>query len=495
MKTHVIHLAAHDDYHSARDQMTWAKTPRILLVLPRKERILRTELDLVLLERQAASLGAQLALVTDDEVVIGNAEDLKIPVFETIKEAQQKSWKTSRRKAWIQRRPIRKQPVDPQNLTAQKTWWFDREPTWLRVIVFSAAVLAILSLLVVLLPEAEIQITPVKKQQSMQFVLRGEENINQVSVSGLVPIHTTTISVKEKRSWQSSGSVEVGENSASGDVVATNLTDSPLTIPEGTVFITMTEPIQRFLSTQPVKLEGKIGASVAVPIKAQLPGTDGNVEKGRIQVVEGPIGIKISVINPAGLQNGTIRKNASPTEQDLQTLENLTNLALEDAAKLQLQNIAGEGSIIIPASLKLEKIVSRIQDPEIGAPSDNISLDISADYSGAYIAAEDIQDAARLILDANLPRGYQATSGEVNINKFPVDGKEASVPIQAEREIYAEYNPSQIAQLAAGKTIPEFIKLLSLYTSVDGEPKIEFKPFFLGRLPFLAMRIQVSSLQ
>jgi hypothetical protein len=211
--------------------------------------------------------------------------------------------------------------------------------------------------------------------------------------------------------------------------------------------------------------------------------------------VEGPIGIKISVINPAGLQNGTNRKNASPTEQDLQTLENLTNLALEDAAKLQLQNIAGEGSIIIPASLKLEKIVSRIQDPEIGAPSDNISLDISADYSGAYIAAEDIQDAARLILDANLPRGYQATSGEVNINIIPVDGKEASVPIQAERKIYAEYNPSQIAQLAAGKTIPEFIKLLSLYTSVDGEPKIEFKPFFLGRLPFLAMRIQVSSLQ
>ena len=63
MKTQVIQLDPHDDGTSVRDKMSWAKSPRILLVYPRRSRILARTLDLRLLQRHAATLGEQLAIV------------------------------------------------------------------------------------------------------------------------------------------------------------------------------------------------------------------------------------------------------------------------------------------------------------------------------------------------------------------------------------------------------------------------------------------------
>jgi hypothetical protein len=64
MKTQLIPLESHDDLISIRDRMSWAKTPRILLVWPKSERIPLRPLDLKVLQRHATSLGAQLGLVT-----------------------------------------------------------------------------------------------------------------------------------------------------------------------------------------------------------------------------------------------------------------------------------------------------------------------------------------------------------------------------------------------------------------------------------------------
>ncbi len=475
--------------------MTWAKSARILLVLPRKDKILRTRLDLVLLERQAISLGAQLALVSDDEVVLGNAEELKIPVFETIKEAQHKSWKWSGKKKWIQRYQGRKRTVENPAEYKHEGWRFDRGQTWFRVIVFSVGVLAILILLVVLLPEAEIRISPAKLQQSVQFVLRADPKVKQANLSGLVPLRSTIVSVHEKRVQLSSGSIEIGDIPASGELTVTNLTAIPSTIPAGTIFLTLKEPIQRFLSTQPVKLPGRIGGTAQVPIEAMVPGTLGNIEKGSIQGIEGPIGLNISVTNAQKFENGTDRKNAAPTDQDLTELEKLVSQALQSSAIEEMQNTAGEGSVVLPQSLKLEKITARIQDPEIGTPSDTISLDTSAEFTGNFVAAEDIQSAARMILDANLPGGYRSASGEIAINVSPSLGVANTWDVQAERSLSPEINPGLIAQLAAGKKISEFMKLLPGVAAVEGEPQIHMKPFFLGRFPFLAMRIQVREIQ
>ena len=92
MKTQLIPLESHDDLISIRDRLSWAKTARILLVWPKSERIALRPLDLKVLQRQLASLGAQLGLVTRHRNVRREAQALGIPVFNSTGQAQRNPW-------------------------------------------------------------------------------------------------------------------------------------------------------------------------------------------------------------------------------------------------------------------------------------------------------------------------------------------------------------------------------------------------------------------
>ncbi len=472
--------------------MSWAKSARILLVLPRKERILRTRLDLVLLDRQATALGAQLALVTDDEVVLGNAEDFKVPVFETIKEAQKKTWKVTGKKKPMSFFHKPRRSVGVKENPNQSRFRVDLGNTWTRVIVFSLGVFAVIALLLVLLPEAEIEITPATRLQEMQFNIKADPSVEQGNISGLVPIRSVSITVTETQTRNSSGTITVGDKFANGDLVVRNLTDSAITIPAGTIFRTMTEPIQRYQSTKPIKLAPQKGSTAKVPIQAINPGEAGNVDKEMVTGVEGQIGLWIAVTNPQNLENGSDRQIAAPTEQDLRDLENALDLELEKSAFKAIQVGSGEGSIILPESLKIEEVLTQIQDPEIGTPSDTLTIKATTQYSGSFIDVKDIQATANLILDANLPRGYKPSANPVEVEVLPTDEMEGSWRIKASRNISASISPNQIAQLAAGKTPGAFLTSLYSVISVAEPPRIQIRPFFLGRFPFLSMRIHIK---
>ena len=81
MKTQVIQLEPYDDVISIRDKMSWAKTDRILLVIPRRSKILARILDIRLLQRHAELVGARLAIVTRNVHLRLIAQELEIPVF------------------------------------------------------------------------------------------------------------------------------------------------------------------------------------------------------------------------------------------------------------------------------------------------------------------------------------------------------------------------------------------------------------------------------
>ncbi len=93
MKTQILQLEPHDDLVSALDKMGWGKSARIILVWPKKTRLLRRRLDLVLLQRRSHALGAQLCLVTNDPRVRYFAFQTGITVFSTLRKAQNKPWK------------------------------------------------------------------------------------------------------------------------------------------------------------------------------------------------------------------------------------------------------------------------------------------------------------------------------------------------------------------------------------------------------------------
>ncbi len=96
MKTQIIALEAHDDFISVRDRMSWAKSPRILLVWPKFEKIALRAADLRILQQHASSLGSEMGIVTRRGDVRRDADSFGIPVFRSAKAAQRHAW-TSRK--------------------------------------------------------------------------------------------------------------------------------------------------------------------------------------------------------------------------------------------------------------------------------------------------------------------------------------------------------------------------------------------------------------
>jgi hypothetical protein len=357
--------------------------------------------------------------------------------------------------------------------------------------VFSLGVFAVIALLLVLLPEAEIEITPATRLQEMQFTIKADPRVEQGNISGLVPMRTISIEVTETETKNSSGTINVGDNPATGELEVRNLTDSEITVPAGTIFRTLMEPIQRYQSTKPIKLAPQIGSTAKVPIQAINPGEAGNVEKEMVTGVEGQIGLWIEVTNPQNLENGSDRQIAAPTEQDLRDLEKVLALELEKSA-IKAMQAAEEGSIILPESIKIEEVLTQIQDPEIGTPADTMTLKSTAQYSGSFIDVKDIQNTANLIMDANLPKGYKPSENPVEVEVLSTNELEGSFLIKASRNISARVSPDQISQFAAGKTPEAFLSSLPRIIEVGETPIIQIRPFFLGRFPFLSMRIHIE---
>ncbi len=72
--------------------MSWCQTGRILLVCPVKGSPLNNLLDLKLVKRYAASIGAQLAIVTQDSEARYYARHLGMAVFRSLHQAHDHSW-------------------------------------------------------------------------------------------------------------------------------------------------------------------------------------------------------------------------------------------------------------------------------------------------------------------------------------------------------------------------------------------------------------------
>src|SRR5512136_216142 len=106
MKTQIIALEAHDDFISVRDRMSWAKSPRILLVWPKFEKVALRAADLRILQQHASYLGAEMGVITRRGDVRRDAERFGIPVFRSAAAAQ--------RQAWPKRGPVALPPIQRQ---------------------------------------------------------------------------------------------------------------------------------------------------------------------------------------------------------------------------------------------------------------------------------------------------------------------------------------------------------------------------------------------
>jgi hypothetical protein len=499
MKTTIIQLEPHDDIISARDKMTWGQSSRILLVWPKRGKILRRRVDLVLLQRQGVHLGAQVALVTKDQIVNDFADEIGIPVFRSSKEAQKYVWDSPKENIRSMRPPGQKHPgLKDLRMTGDLLHQSPRRRSdqigW-RLTFFSLGVLSVLALALFFFPSAKVVLTPVLKEQEIDLDVRANWGLPAPNPSGGIPAYSTTVMVEGQKESPATGSVSSPDGYAAGTVRLTNLTDKPVEVPLGTALRTLTDPQIRFITQAYLRVPAGPGKEAEVEVRAVLPGSSGNIEADQIRAVEGDIGLRLSGTNPQPLVGGEERSVRSPTSEDYQQLRNDLLDRMQTMALANLEQKKSPDQKILPASIQIQQILEEIVDPPVGQPGDQIRMKLRAEYSAVYVNGKDMKIVSQTGLDANIPTGYQPVPDSLTTIDLQEPAKHENGiiewKIRAVRKIQASAPRGQVIAAVLGHTPSEAVRSIKGFLPLQKDPEITLYPSWWPILPYLPFRLEV----
>lgn len=501
MKTYVVQLEGHDDVISARDKVAWSKAQRVLLVWPRRGRVLRRSVDLLLVQRECRRLGAQLALVTRDPEVLASAGELGIPVFSSPEQAQKSHWRAPRGGRGANRLlPLAsRRPADAQDLREKRRQIQPEPPLGAgrRLLVFAAGVLAFLALALFFLPGATITLNPVVEAQQISLPVWARPTIQAANPSGGMPARALSVVVEGRDQTPSSGTARAPEGYASVEVEFSNLGGQAVELPAGTIVSTVGPGPVRFATTRAVRLEAGPGKTQAAPARAVLPGPGGNVAAEQVRAVEGPVGLLAVVVNPRPASGGSERRVPAPTALDAQALREKVMASLESLALEELQAKTAPGQVLLEGSLRPRTVLEEEQFPALGQPGEILQLTLRVEYEAWYVEAADLQSVARAALDANLPAGYQPLpeTFSYQLEMRPPQGPDDSPEdgfrgaLSARRQVRSAWSRPDAVHAVTGRGLAEAAAILAGRLELASAPRIEVSPPWWGRLPYLPARI------
>jgi Baseplate J-like protein len=495
MKTQIITLESHDDLISVRDRMSWAKTPRILLVWPKYEKVMLRQVDLKVLQRHALSLGAQLGLVTRTRRVREDAEALKIPVFESTGQAQRVAWPRPRRRKLFHHAPrkdLREQREELSGRGEQEAW---RKNPILRVGAFFLGVASVLVLVALFIPRAQVTLHPKSKIQSIVLPVIASPSVDSVFITGNIPAREKRVIVDGSKTVVVTGEGVTPQSQAKGAVIFRNLTQQSVTVPAGTVVKTVDNI--RFVTTSASEMDAGVGKMLELPIEAEEGGLSGNVEAETIVVVEGRLGLSLSVTNPEPTTGGREIPSVQASDTDRERAKAQLMATLQNEARAQLADQMKPDDILFDDTFAVSQVLSEVYDPPAGAAGTKLTLTMQVEFSTLYSSAQDLTELASLALNASLPPGFRPATNSEALTVRPVtkptvnsDGS-THWTVRAERRIVRQINNSQVTQLIQGIRSQRVKTLLEKNLPLDVSPQISLSPAWWPWVPIVPFRISV----
>ncbi|GAB4396234.1 MAG: hypothetical protein OHK0052_17300 [Anaerolineales bacterium] len=497
MKTQVIPLEPHDDIVSVRDKLqriAEARARRILLVFPRPRRgqraapILTRKLDLRLLQRCAHDLSGQIALVSSSPQIQQHAHELGIPVFASAEEAQRKAWRRTRRP------DLRRTPRP--NLTQLRPPAAKPLHPTLRIAAFSSGILALLALLLFLLPSAQIRVQPATQTQSIEIRVQASPDVQQVNLSGLIPVRTLPILVEGRRSLAVSGTTSVPRTPATGSVRLTNITDQPITLASGARLQTNNPALPAFLTTQSVTIPAGAGSVITVSVQAEQAGSIGNIPANTLTTLNGTAGFQLRASNPQAFSGGSDSIAPSPTALDQTRIRTLLQDDLRRAAFAEAQSLLQPNDLLLSTAATLQETLEETYNSQPGDVAETLELTLRLTFSVQIIRGDDLHELARSVLESSLPPGYRARPEAIQLTNLTPPAPDADSNfrwvLRAARPLESVLNPQQVIRLALGQPVEQAALTLQKNLPLASAPQIEIFPQGWRWLPWVTFRIGVT---
>ncbi len=492
MKTKIIALESHDDLISVRDRLSWAKTPRILLVWPKYEKVALRLLDLKVLQRHADSLGAQLGLVTRRANVRRDAESLGIPVFQSTAEAQKRPWTPPKPR-------VRRIPPPPRrDLRQMRDEIYKKEPAWrtsllARLIAFTAGVAAVLALAGLFIPRAAVILHPEMRTESVVIPVSASPEFDHVSITGNIPARPLSVTVEAEQSKMATGEIALPKTKAKGVAQFKNLTTGEVVIPAGTVVGTATNV--RFATLGEARLPAGLDKIVEVRIEALEAGSKGNVDAGAVVFVEGALGLSVAVTNPEPTTGGADAKAIGASDADREQLRDAVIKELRQAALDQIRAQIEAEDLLLADTLESGEIMFEEFSPPAGEAGKTLTLKMRAQFSALVISHSDLERLARLTLAAAIPAGFEpADAARFDLLSTPVADASGVVhfPLKAEQTALRKVDTFRVFSLVRGHA-PRAAKaeLMNAFPLRE-EPQIVLTPPWWKWLPLIPFNLSVE---
>ncbi len=492
MKTQIITLESHDDLISVRDKFSWAKTPRILLVWPKYEKIALRLLDLKVLHRHADSLGAQLGLVTRRANVKRDAESLGIPVFKSTAAAQKKLWPDSAPRS----RRIPKAPR--RDLRKIRDTVYEKESAWRtsllgRVITFTAGVIAVLTVAGIFIPRAALTLSPEVQIQNVVIPVAANLSFESVSVTGDIPAQTISVAVTAEQTLTVTSAISVPTSKSKGIVRFTNLSQVDVDIFAGT--IVSTESSIKFVTLRKTLLPAGLKKFVDVPVQALELGVQGNVQAEKIVLVEGPLALTASVTNPDAMSGGANSRLTGATEDDRARLRNALMVTLRREAEAKMRAQINPDDVLLMDTLEAAENVEEVFNPAAGQPGRSLILTMQAEFSAQYVSEDNLNMLSLSTLNSSAPYGFESTALPTYkiITDPSTDASGVShFELEVTRTLLRQVDRMQVFSLVRGHQSQSVKTDLVSELSLRAPPEITMTPVWWPWLPLIPFNISVE---
>lgn len=500
MKTQILQLEAHDDVVSILDKIGWAQTERVLLVLPRRRRILQNKLDLLRLKRYSQKRGCQLALVTDDPLIKALAREINLPIFRSIQKAHQLEWQTTPSphnlnafRESVQKPSLSAQIEVIQSIRTQNN--LKAIPIWARILWFLMGILAIIGVLSVLVPRATLSIKPAIRTQTMNVPMIATRAVQQARLSGEVPITNLRVIVSGRKTKKVTGSMSIPKDFAKGEVVLTNLTDQTISVPLGTIVRTLDSKPRRYATQESITLMTGEAKSARVVIQALEAGASQNAQPHEIKAVEGFLGLKVNVDNPQAIQGGSNMIAPAPSKKDRDLLLQELKKELLKEAKTKVSQQIQAGDLLLPDSAVQFHVVKQQFIPEDDNATDSLVLDLEVEVTFAIVERQSLTDLGDQLLTPSLPNGYvplpNTFSAVCRDDYIQTEKGNYQCNLEISRQIQPKINPEQVRSLIAGKSIQRALQILQQRYQLSEPPQIEILPTWFPFIPLLPMQMEI----
>jgi hypothetical protein len=352
---------------------------------------------------------------------------------------------------------------------------------------------AVVALLVVILPQAEVTYYPVTTQQEIEIRIKASEVFSGINPSGNIPEKAMLVEVSGEKSIPSSGKIIIPTTKAVGEVIFTNLTNTAVTLPIGTLLLAGDEPLSGFNLTEEVIVPAGVNDTATGHVEALAAGVEGNLASESVWTLSGGMDALVSVNNPDAFSGGGGVETPSPSEEDYATLERqlLADLMAQGLESLKADQMTGVG--LIEPSLTLDQILLSEKVNKIGEPSDEAIMRMNVRLKMYVFQQSDLNTIADLVLTSNQPAGFMPLNDIINVNRvgdYQVDDfGQATWTVKASRTLVPDWNMEQTAAELAGMKVTDAQSIFSSLFAQSAPANIKVGFTRWPWMPFLATNI------